>query len=236
MQRRNPMVLAGLRPLHNLETLELLTTDVCSVEGLESHPSLTSLTIGGETWGDDDDDDDDDVDEEGIGMPDLSGIGNIPNLTYLDLSVGLSMGSKTSGFKVTPHDYCCIGACKALTTLEIPICSEDDALLYQLTRCPRLEKIVLYAGRGWDDYDGDTVSHGFLCKCPALKSVRSTICWMDCDERSFFRSLAKKLARSHPGILVALPRSANDYPTSDHEQPVEEFLEWKSEDEEDKEF
>lgn len=216
VQLNNPMVLAGLRQLCSLEELTLLSTDVCTVRGLAKHPSLTSLTVGDSSKLPDD--------VGGEMITDLSGIYKIPKLTYLNLSEGLVQGDDVHGFKLGEADYKRIGKCKALTTLHVPVCGGDDELLYNLARCPRLEKIVLYMGRGWDELDGDVVSHDFLCSCPALKSVRSCLGWMDEEEGPFFRSLAKKLARSHPGILVALPYDTNDYPVSGEEVPVEECV------------
>ena len=222
-------VLAALEQLQDLQALSLITTDVCSVRGLRKHPSLTSLTVGGEKWrsGDEDDEEDDDIDSA-VGMPDLAGIYKIPKLTHLDLSVGLEFGNTKGGFKVTPDYYRLIGKCTALTTLEIPVSGGDGVLLSKyLTRCPRLEEIVLHMGRGWDE-DGEEVDHDFLCGCPALKSVCSKLGWMDLDqgmdEGQYFRALARKLAKSHPGVLVSLPRDTNHFPEPWDEVPVEEFL------------
>ena len=140
-------VLAALKQLQDLQTLSLITTDVCSVRGLSKHPSLTSLTVGGEKWRHDDedymcsDDEDDDDIHSPDGMPDLAGIYKIPKLTHLDLSVGLEFGNTKGGFKVTPDYYRLIGKCTALTTLEIPVSGGDGVLLSKyLTRCPRLER------------------------------------------------------------------------------------------------
>ena len=121
-QHDNPMVLAGLRQLRSLEELSLFTTDIGTLRGLASHPSLTSLSVGGEKWGvAEDDDEEEEEDDEGGGMPSLSGIYNIPKLAHLDLSEGLAQGSQTGGFKVTHDDYRRIGKCEALTTLIIPV-------------------------------------------------------------------------------------------------------------------
>jgi len=222
-------VLAALEQLQDLRALSLITTDVCSVRGLRKHPSLTSLTVGGEKWGSggEDDEDDDDI-NSAVGMPDLADIYKIPKLTHLDLSVGLEVGNTKGGFKVTPASYRLIGKCTALTTLEIPVSGGDGVLLSKyLTRCPRLEEIVLHMGRGWDE-DGEEVDHDFLCSCPALKSVCSKLGWMDLDqgmdEGQYFRALARKLAKSHPGVLVSLPRVTNHFPEPWDEVPVEEFL------------
>ena len=223
-------VLAALEQLQDLRALSLITTDVCSVRGLRKHPSLTSLTVGGKKWGsgDEDDEDDDDIDSA-VGMPDLVSIYKIPNLTHLDLSVGLEVGNTKGGFKVTPDSYRLIGKCTALTTLKIPVSGGDGVLLSKyLTRCPRLEKIVLHMGRGWDEEFGEEVDQDFLCGCPALKSVCSKLGWMaldqGMDEGRYFRALARKLAKSHPGVLVSLPRDTNDFPEPWDEVPVEEFL------------
>jgi len=237
VQHANPQVLAGLRQLHSLEKLSLLTTDIGNLRGLASHPSLTSLSVGGEKWAVEDEDgeeEEDDDEDDGGGMPSLSGIYNIPKLAHLDLSDGLEQGSRTGGFKVTTDDYRRIGKCKALTTLIIPVCGDDDHRLRQLTLCPRLESIEIHMGRGWDEGDGESVSHDFLCRCAALKRVVSNHGWMDRDEGEFFRALARKLARSHPGLLVGLPRDANDYPAyyPGDLETVEEFL---GEDEDDDE-
>ena len=161
-------VLAALEQLQDLQALSLITTDVCSVRGLSKHPSLTSLTVGGEKWRHDDedymcsDDEDDDDIHSPDGMPDLAGIYKIPKLTHLDLSVGLEVGNTKGGFKVTPDYYRLIGKCTALTTLEIPVSGGvygDGVLLSKyLTRCPRLEKIVLHMGRGWNEQFGEELT------------------------------------------------------------------------------
>ena len=225
----NRNVLAGLRLLTSLEHLTLETTDVCSVQGLAAHPSLTSLDIGGEKWGERDDIEDgysdgDDDDEAGSGMPSLSGIYKIPKLAHLDLSNGLEQGSRTGGFRLSDKDFSRLGKCVALQTLHIPVCGGDDILLHRLAKCPRLEKIWIYMGRGWDEEDGDFVSHDFLCRCPSLTHVLSNHGWIEGDPREYFQQLAAKLARSHPGLMVALPCDTNDYPGDEDFVAVEEFL------------
>ena len=237
-------VLAALKQLQDLQALSLITTDVCSVRGLSKHPSLTSLTVGGEKWRHEDEDyvcrdyEDEDYIHSPDGMPDLAGIYKIPKLTHLDLSVGLEVGNTKGGFKVTPDYYRLIGKCTALTTLEIPVSGGDGVLLSKyLTRCPRLGKIVLHMGRGWDEEFGEEVDHDFLCDCPALKSVCSKLGRMDLDqcmgEGRYFRALARKLAKSHPGVLVSLPRHTNHIPEPWDEVPVEEFLDGEEGDDED---
>ena len=64
----------------------------------------------------------------------------------------------------------------------------------------------------------------------------SKLGWMnlgDWNERQYFRTLARKLAKSHPGVLVSLPRDTNDFPEPWDAVPVEEFLGDKEGDDED---
>ena len=222
----NPYCLQRLRELTSLTHLALHTTDVSSLKALAGHPSLTSLSVGGKKWYTCRFSDDEEEEEEAeyVGMPSLSGIYKIPHLRYLDLSEGLEPGNYNGGFKlIAGKDFGRVGKCQALCTLHIPVCAGDDRYLYYLTRCRNLEKVVIYQGRDWDEEDGDLVSHDFLCKCRALKHVRSTHSWIADDPEEFFGLLARKLARSHPGLMVALPRGANDCPESDDYEAVEDY-------------